>query len=119
MAIPTPSFQRKYPRRALNSKVGILTKAVYSICECNELGEGGMSITTSKPLLKDQRLVVTFRVPKGSFVNLQATVKSVRVESGKNVQGISFDSIEFVHKRQIRAFVASRKVEEIRTAAGF
>ena len=104
-------YRRKFPRRAMRRKVGVLVQGTYFICESGEIGEGGMSIMSELILDEGSQVVVSFQIPNGGFVNLRAIVKTVgKAQPGDRVvqHGLSFSNIEFSMKRQIRAFVSAR-----------
>jgi hypothetical protein len=108
------TFYRKYPRRSLQKKVGVVFGGAYFICDSGEIGEGGMSIITEYVLGEGREVVVNFQIPDGTFLSLRGHVRSVVPGTGtmKNVvtHGISFDEVPLVFKRQIRAFVSARTV---------
>ena len=101
-------FRRRFPRRALDKKVGVLCGGVYLVCETNEMGEGGMSIISDYVFNVGQFLVVTFQIPGGAFVSLRAVIKSVRQKDKWILHGISFILVPFSNRRQIRSFVSER-----------
>lgn len=103
-------FRRQYPRRAMKRKVGVLCNGTYFVCDSGEVGEGGMSIISDMVLTEGHELVVSFQVPKGSFVFLRAIVRSTQKKEGDSrvTHGLSFAEIEFAIKRQIRSFVSAR-----------
>ncbi|WII72050.1 PilZ domain-containing protein [Bdellovibrio sp. 22V] len=107
-------FRRQYPRRAMKRKIGVLCDGTYFMCESGEIGEGGMSISTEYVLTEGHELVVSFQVPGGDFVFLRGIVRSTQKKEGDRVtHGLSFNSIEFAIKRQIRAFVSARTESEL------
>ena len=103
-------FRRKFPRRSLNKKVGVLFDGSYFICTSGEIGEGGMSIVSEYALTEGRELVLNFQIPNGTFVTLRGSIKNVIAKDGAVTHGISFDEIPLAFKRQIRAFVSTRIV---------
>ncbi|WP_413288046.1 PilZ domain-containing protein [Bdellovibrio sp. HCB337] len=101
-------FRRKYPRRTLRKKVGVLFDGQYFICDSGEIGEGGMSIISEYALTEGRELVLSFQIPDGTFVILRGMIKSVATAGDKAIHGIAFDQIPLAFKRQIRAFVSAR-----------
>lgn len=103
-------FRRQYPRREMRRKVGVLCRGAYFICESAEIGEGGMSIVTDYVLTEGHELVISFQVPGGDFIFLRGTVQSTNKKEGDSrvTHGLSFKSIEFSIKRQIRSYVSAR-----------
>ena len=101
-------FRRKYPRRTLRKKVGVLFGGEYFICDSGEIGEGGMSILSEYALTEGRELVLSFQIPDGTFVILRGLIKSVNPHKGMVTHGISFEEIPLAFKRQIRAFVSAR-----------
>ncbi|MBS1970609.1 MAG: PilZ domain-containing protein [Bdellovibrionales bacterium] len=101
-------YRRKFPRRALAKKVGVLFDGQYFICNSGEIGEGGMSILSEYALTEGRDLVLSFQIPDGTFVTLRGQIKSVVAKDGLVTHGIAFDQIPLAFKRQIRAFVSAR-----------
>lgn len=105
-------FRRKFPRRILKKKVGVLLQGHYLVCESGEIGEGGMALHSDMVFAEGQSMVVSFQIPMGDFVSLRAEVKSIRKGKNECVHGLNFSNITFSHKRQIRSFVSSRTAGE-------
>lgn len=103
-----PQFRRKFPRRTLKKKVGVLFDGQYFICDSGEVGEGGMSILSEFALTEGRELVLSFQIPRGTFAILRGTVRSLSVKNGIATHGIAFEQIPLAFKRQIRAFVSAR-----------
>ena len=98
------SNKRRVPRRELNARVGILIAGQYKIARAHEIGEGGMLLSCDVKMKKDDRLVVTFRIPEVLSGVILATVIYVTPDGS---YGLNFDKIEFDLKRKIRNYVAS------------
>lgn len=113
------SFYRKYPRRTLDKKVGVVFGGKYFICETGEIGEGGMSILTEFVLGENREVVVNFQIPNGTFASLRGHIRSMVPKSGPNkdlvLHGISFDEVPLAFKRQIRAFVSARTFSDVKS----
>jgi hypothetical protein len=105
-------FRRKFPRRPLVKKVGVLFGGEYFICDTGEIGEGGMSIRSEYALVEGRELVLSFQIPEGTFVSLRGRIKSVTAHQGSVTHGISFEQIPLGFKRQIRAFVSARTTSQ-------
>ena len=103
-------FRRKFPRRPLQKKVGVLFDGQYIICSSGEIGEGGMSILSEYAFTEGRELVVSFQIPNGTFVTLRGTIRTVIPNDELVTHGIAFDEIPLAFKRQIRAFVSARTV---------
>lgn len=112
------NFRRRYPRRPMKRKVGILCDGSYFVADSGEIGEGGMSIVTDFVLTEGHQLVVSLQIPHGDFVFLRAVVKSTEKKMGDHLvtHGLSFENVGFSIKRQIRVFVSARK--EIQLSSG-
>jgi hypothetical protein len=108
-------YRRKFPRRALAKKVGVLFDGQYFICNSGEIGEGGMSILSEYALTEGRELVLSFQIPEGTFVTLRGQIKSVVAKDGLVTHGIAFDEIPLAFKRQIRAFVSARMTSRFAT----
>lgn len=102
--------RRRYPRRAVHMRVGLLAKGEYSAeAVALEVGEGGMLLQSSLKIKKGQKVVVTIRVRgllQGVLLALIVYVSGTTKE-GLTRYGVRFDAVEFDVKRKIRNFVAS------------
>ena len=98
------SNKRRVPRRELNARVGVLLAGQYSMGRALEIGEGGMLLGSDVKMKKDDRLVVTFKIPEVLSGVMLATVVYVTTDG---LYGLNFDKIEFDLKRKIRNYVAS------------
>lgn len=102
--------KRRVPRRSITARVGVLYKGQYSVCHAVEIGEGGMLFSSFDDIQKDDRVVVTLRIPdvlQGVAIGtVMYTVEGKRIGEPHRY-GIQFDKIEFDLKRKIRNFVAS------------
>ncbi|MCX7979323.1 MAG: PilZ domain-containing protein [Bdellovibrionaceae bacterium] len=107
-------LRRRFPRRALSAQVGVLHRGHYFIARSHEIGEGGMALVLDSPLAQGDLVVVSVQIPSGDFVSLRGEIRSTQrdPDSGNYIQGVAFTNIKFSHKRQIRAYVASRSEKE-------
>lgn len=107
-------FRRQFPRRALQRKIGFLVRGEYHLGHCEEIGEGGISLVSDLWIDEGSAVVVSLQIPGGSFVSLQAMIKSRRKnpvgEKSTAIYGLSFTQIPFANKREIRVFVSARKI---------
>jgi hypothetical protein len=101
-------YRRKFPRRTLQKKVGVLFGGEYFIFTSGEIGEGGMSVLSDYALTEGRELVLSFQIPNGTFVTLRGLIRSVIAKDGIVTHGVAFDQIPLAFKRQIRAFVSAR-----------
>lgn len=102
--------KRRVPRRNIDARVGVLHKGRYFVCDALEIGEGGMLFSCFETIKKDDRVVVTLRIPdvlQGVAIGSVVYAVTGRREAETNRYGIQFDQIEFDLKRKIRNFVAS------------
>lgn len=102
--------KRRVPRRSIAARVGVLHKGRYFVCDALEIGEGGMLFSTFEPILKDDKVVITLRIPdvlQGVAIGSVVYCVEGRRIAEANRYGIQFDQIEFDLKRKIRNFVAS------------
>jgi hypothetical protein len=111
-----PLEPRRYPRRAFEVRVGVLRLGQYQICTTKDIGEGGLALGSEQDLGKGQRILMSFQIPsgqghKGEFISIIGTTLSVRKVGGEFFHGIAFDQLDFNYKRQIRAYVASKKFQ--------
>lgn len=103
-------FRRKFPRREMKRKIGVMCAGQYFLAESAEIGEGGMAFQSEFLLNEGDLIVVSFQIPGGDFLSVRGEVRtSQKKDSGDFViHGVSFTNIEFAHKRQIRTFVSDR-----------
>ena len=103
-------FRRKFPRREMKRKIGILCSGQYFMAESGEVGEGGMSFLSEFILNEGDEMVISFQIPGGDFVSVRAVVRTTQKKDSGDfvIHGVSFTNIEFSHKRQIRSFVSDR-----------
>lgn len=102
--------RRRYPRRNFTRPVGCLYRGGYSVLEAGEIGEGGMLIYSQEILPKQDRLLVSFILPSGTFISIKAEIvnHTKKLGDGRQAHGISFLNLPFQLKREIRTFVAER-----------
>lgn len=76
-----------------------------------------MSLNSELVLNNNSEIVVNFQIPDGEFVSVRAIVKSTSKSSPSHVShGISFDQLQFGHRRQIRTFVSARQSDQEKIA---
>jgi hypothetical protein len=106
--------QRKFPRRQFEQKIGVLKSGKYFLIESRQLGEGGLSLTSSEDFSKEETVILNFKIPKGNYVSVKADVKNLfdtdtNLSSGSmKVVGFFFKDLDLNSRRQIRLFVAQR-----------
>ena len=105
-------FRRKFPRRAFSRLIGVLLNGNFDMFKAGEIGEGGMSIYGEVALPEGNHIVLSFQIPAGDFISIRAIIRSSKNEKGRFIHGLSFESIQFAHKRQIRVFVSSRSSDD-------
>lgn len=106
-------YRRRYPRRTFKRKLGLLHSGKYWVGHGVEIGEGGISFMLAQSLEQGHLLVVNFQIPDGTFVSVQGEVRNIRKDSsGLFAYGISFRTLKFEYKREIRAFVSARTESE-------
>lgn len=107
---PMLDIRRKYPRRQFRRKMGILYDGKYWSGNGVEIGEGGISFHLGQPFSEGRGVVVNFQIPGGAFVSVQAEIKNIRKDNktGMFNYGVSFRTLKFDHKREIRAYVSGR-----------
>jgi c-di-GMP-binding flagellar brake protein YcgR len=108
--------QRRYPRREFKAHAGLLVEGKYSLCRTWDIGEGGIAMISPVKLEPGQKILVSFQIPsgdvsRGDFVSLRGVILSSRAIESQHFYGVQFLDLPFVNKRQIRAFVASKKFQ--------
>jgi len=101
------SSKRKYPRRQMSKKVGVIFAGTYFLCESTEVGEGGMAFISDYVLQEGRNLVITFQVPLGDFISIRGEIRMVHKKDGRMIHGIAFRNLDFIVKRQIRTYVSN------------
>lgn len=100
--------RRRFPRRTFIRKVGVLYKGLYFVALADEVGEGGLSLSSEYVLENGVQLVLNFQIPGGDFVSVRSEVRSSKKKAGQVFHGLAFVNIEFGRRRQIRMFVSSQ-----------
>lgn len=105
------SYSRKFPRSEYRKRISFLCNGITEIAESNEIGEGGMSLMTSKKLSVNAEVVVNFFSPEGGFFSLRGSIKN-EIQMG-NVwrYGLAFHQIDEALKQQLRAFIARSELK--------
>lgn len=109
MTIPKADLgRRRVPRRDFESSIGILYAGGYRLERSFQVGEGGMLISSRRPLKEGDRLVISFFMSNIPIV-VQGIVRNVvpAAEGKPERYGIEFLNLEFSFKREIRNYVAS------------
>lgn len=102
--------RRRYPRRPYTSSVGCLYQGAYMILKAGEMGEGGIMVYSLQKIPIDQKILINFIIPNGSFVSVRAEIKNHTkvLPDGRQAHGVAFINLPFQIKREIRGFVAAR-----------
>jgi len=104
-----PLLRRKHPRRSFLSGVGIIYHGIYQVVKGYEIGEGGTAIDLDEPMPEGAMVVLSFQIPRGSFVVAMAEVRScTKIKEAHYRAGCLFKNIRFEHKREIRTFESAR-----------
>lgn len=109
-----PLLRRKYPRRGLRRKIGILVDGRYWIGAGLEVGEGGASFLFARPLPEGKKIVMSFQIPGGAFISVQAEIKNNKKDHRSSLFhfGVNFLNLKFEHKRDVRSYVSARTESE-------
>lgn len=117
-AHPAPTFEpnkesslgrRRVPRRAFDGVVGVLALGEYVTERAYQIGEGGMMIGSSRPLVIGQNLVLSFYLPNSNPIVVHGVLRNIVPADNKNPirYGLEFVKLNFQNKREIRNYVAS------------
>jgi hypothetical protein len=111
--------RRRVPRREYDGLVGLLFHGQYEVCRASQIGEGGMMLHTEAEMQIGDRVVLTFKPPGVEQTVVQSVVRfSMKDEERVGFKyGLEFTNLGFQAKRQIRSFVASKKVGEVKISA--
>jgi hypothetical protein len=101
--------RRRVPRRIFESPIGVLLHGTFTVQTSFQVGEGGMMISSAKPLVEGERLVISFFLPGSAMIVVRSIVRSVvQAKPGQSERyGMEFENLGFQHKREIRNFVAA------------
>jgi hypothetical protein len=107
--------RRRVPRREFKSSVGVLYQGHYTIGQSEQVGEGGMSLTSEFAFRQNDFVILTFQIPEGSMVCVRAQVRYTKTEEGdvEGAVGFEFVKLDFHFKRELRNFVARASQESI------
>jgi hypothetical protein len=102
----------------LDRRIGALIAGEYRLERAFQVGEGGMMLSSSRPLHTGDRLVVTFTLTKTVMIVVRGIVRSLIPEQNglPPRYGIEFENLGFQFKREIRNYVAAATHAEGRTA---
>ncbi len=98
---------RRVPRRFYRQLVGCLSRGTYRLSHSIQMGEGGLLLELDWPIKENDSLVLTFKVPMGSYWVVRARVQYLLAlpKEAKKV-GVTFEGLDFQARREIRNFVA-------------
>ena len=112
--IDQSTFRRRVPRRNYECPVGVLLHGKYYLKRSYQVGEGGMSITSPKPLEVGAHIVTSFYLSSPLLIIVRGIVRNI-IPAKPGVPeryGIEFTHLGFQYKREIRNFVsAATRVE--------
>jgi len=100
--------RRRFPRRAYQRKIGVLSAGQFIICEAGEVSEGGLSFRSEFVFDVNKEILISFQIPGGAFAFLRAIVKSTMKQEDLVLHNLSFVDVPFQHRRQIRSFISER-----------
>lgn len=112
--------RRRVPRRSFSANIGVLLHGEYFVERTIQVGEGGVSILFRRPVRDNTNVVISFKVPGGSFVCARGVIRYVESSDGKGgiPAGIQFENLDFHFKRELRNFVATATQENIFMSGG-
>ena len=104
-------FRRRFPRRQFNEPLGLLVRGKYFLVEGVEVGEGGMAFACDMALDKGQKVVLSFFVPRQSFVSVTSEIiylNPTPQRKGFITYGIKYVNLDFDSQRMIRDYIADK-----------
>jgi hypothetical protein len=117
--IGTP-HRRKFPRKSVDFKIGVLVKGQYFIAQAQEIGEGGISFLSEWDLREDQSLVLNFFLTPMHFFSQTSVIRNTRMDSQRKhlqIIGCEFLNPPFEMRRCVRLFV-NESLDETVTLLG-
>lgn len=108
------SGRRRFPRRQLNKKAGVLCLGHYGLGHCHEIGEGGISFVLENPVDLNTDLVVSVQIPRGEFIIVRGLSSNIVQTDQGYLVGVMFYDLSFELKRQIRSYVSQKTEMEER-----
>jgi len=108
---PSNVFRRKFPRRRYFKPVGVLYRGEYWICECEEIGEGGMRLSSPVSMIANSPVILSVIVPGSNDIAITRSLvvyqREDLVEGGFRY-GLQFSKLEFKSKKKIRDYISQK-----------
>ncbi len=106
--------RRRFPRRIFKRSVSLLCEGIYHIGLGNEIGEGGMLIECTEPIVvsEDTTWLINFLLPSTGICIVKAEVRSYRENDGKHYYGMLFTNLDYDGKKGIREYIAAKSEQE-------
>lgn len=101
-----PAYKRKYPRKAYNKVLSFISSGKACTAKGVEIGEGGLSFSTSEKISVNEKLIVNFFLSDKDFFSVRVTMLNILNSSKISTYGVIFDDVSLALKRQVRAYVA-------------
>lgn len=99
-------FKRKHPRKSYKKAISFMCGGTASLGSGVEIGEGGMSFTSTTKIDLNKKMIVNFFLSDRDFFAARMTVRNKQNSLNLYTYGASFDDVSIALKRQIRAYVA-------------
>lgn len=101
--------QRRFPRRKFTNKVGILSKGIYKIAICKEIGEGGLGLFSPHYFSEKNTILLSFQIKKLEFIIVFARICNFSKQNENYIYGIEFQNLNFKYNKIIRNYVAEKR----------
>ena len=99
-------FKRKHPRKSYRKAVSFMCDGKASLGSGVEIGEGGISFTSTTKIELHKKMIVNFFLSDRDFFAVRMTLRNTQNSTNLYTYGASFDDVSIALKRQIRAYVA-------------
>ena len=104
--VAEPDLKRKHPRKSYRKAISFMCDGKASLGSGVEIGEGGMSFSTTAKIELHKKMIVNFFLSDRDFFAVRMTLQNIQNSAKIYTYGASFDDVSIALKRQIRAYVA-------------
>lgn len=106
--------KRKYPRRRYRRPVGFMYRGEFWLTRGEEVGEGGMLVSSRREVPAGAMVLITLFIPGGEIAIVRSEVRyaSDGRTDGEMRIGLQFSNLSFKHKKKIRDYIAAKSEAE-------
>lgn len=110
--------KRKYPRRRYVKPLGLLIHGTYFMSRCEEIGEGGVLVSTPQQVRIGESVILSIMLPENEIAIVRATIRYVIKKDLTETNnypyqlGIQFHTLSFKFKKKVRDYIAAKSEQE-------